>query len=239
MPLADEWLMYKPDCCTPASTKTQTQTSRTNAKKVIDQIMGDASKSAQMYGSLDEFIPLHIDKLSMAKQREGKYQKKPKLKQPKVKLIERRRPQSATIVRNRYAQGRQIAPNLQHDAFRLGPYNTRRKKKQRPKKQRVYCIDIENRAQINMKLQLGHHHPIRFTQLDYEQRKAWVKSEEQSFSAKKKDTSRANCRGRKNGNGKSTCSKWISTRIPLDQHHPRLKKIRVAMLLMNLRSQMK
>ena len=78
-------------------------------------------------------MPLHIDKLSMAKQSEGKYQKKPKLKQPKVKIIERRRPQSATIVRNRYAQGRQIAPNSQHEAFRLGPYNTRRKKKQRTK----------------------------------------------------------------------------------------------------------
>ena len=131
MPLADEWLMYKPDCCTPASTKTQT--SRAIAKKVIDQIMGDTSKSAQMFGSLNEFMPLHIDKVSMAKQSDGKYPKKPKLKQPKVKIIERRRPQSATIVRNRYAQGRQIAPTSQHEAFRLGPYNARRKKKQRPK----------------------------------------------------------------------------------------------------------
>ena len=71
---------------------------------------------------------------------------KTKLKQPKVKLIERRRPQSAAIVRNRYAQGRQIAPNLQHDAFRLGPYNTRRKKKQRPAS---LLYRHRNRAQIN------------------------------------------------------------------------------------------
>ena len=169
MPLADEWLMYKPDCCTPASTKTQT--SRAIAKKVIDQIMGDTSKSAQMFGSLNEFMPLHIDKVSMAKQSDGKYPKKPKLKQPKVKIIERRRPQSATIVRNRYAQGRQIAPNLQHDAFRL-VHIMLDVRKSNDRNQRIYCIDIENGARINMKLQLGHHHRTRSTQLDYEQRKS-------------------------------------------------------------------
>ena len=72
MPLADEWLMYKPDfnliLCIHQNSNPNFSNQR--KEKSIDQIMGDASKSAQMYGSLDEFIPLHIDKLSMAKQRE-------------------------------------------------------------------------------------------------------------------------------------------------------------------------
>ena len=45
-------------------------------------------------------------------------------------------------------------------------------RKSNDRNQRIYCIDIENGARINMKLQLGHHHRTRSTQLDYEQRKS-------------------------------------------------------------------